>query len=320
MTVKNKILFGILISMILFTGLFCDKDHSTNTKQDQITCIDVHSQPPYPELEENVNLQGIIQDMDENNVSLSILSARVKMQYSNEVAAFAEANPDRIIAAVSLKLESMETDTGFINTLAAQVATGKFNAIAEMLLYHAQKFDNTGKSTAPEFMENPNSELVKTLINTCAQLNCPVILHIEFVSLESKYGTALRNQYMNQLKQLLTTYTNQQFVLTHVAELNPAECRDLIDNYQNIFFTTNFMDLEILMTGEPVTNYSEDDWNTLLKDHPDRFVFAFDRVFPQQWMAYAKDMNYAQEKLLDLPTSVAEAIAYDNAVLLFGLE
>ena len=40
-------------------------------------------------------------------------------------------------------------------------------------------------------------------------------------------------------------------IIIHVAELNPDECRDLIEVYNNVYFTTNFMDLELYMKMLP---------------------------------------------------------------------
>ena len=138
-------LFTVFFSIMILIGSACDKDVSTDVEQNLIVCIDTHSQPPYPEQGRNVDLPSIIQAMDDNDVSWSILSARVEMQYS------------------------------------------------------------------------------------------------------------------------------------------------------------------------------ESEWNTLFIDHPERFVFAFDRVFPNQWTHYNEDMTYFRNKISNLPNSVAKAIAYDNAMVLFNL-
>ncbi|MBI4647485.1 MAG: hypothetical protein HY738_13075 [Bacteroidia bacterium] len=136
---KTKLLFFIVIAFIWS----CKKDNSNDNNQTEpepITCIDVHSQPPYPEQGANVDLQSILTNMNSNNVARSVLSARVLMQYSDDIAEFANANPNpnKITAAVALKLTEMETsDTGFINNLSQQVSNGKYKAISEMLLYHA---------------------------------------------------------------------------------------------------------------------------------------------------------------------------------------
>lgn len=319
--VTMKIFRWVLVWGLVWGLGFCKKNDGsgdTDTSSTAITCIDVHSQPAYPELGDGVDLEGILTSMAANHVSKSILSARGDVKYTYDIASFAEANPEKIVAAVALKLTQMETDEGFYKYLGEQVNSGRFTAIAEILLYHAQKFDTDGNSTAPEKMVRPSDAKVTALINAANQLKCPLFLHIEFQSLEKAYGSSMRTTYMNELKQLFTTYPNQKFVLIHVAELSPAECRELLDAYSNVYFTTNFMDLTILMTGDPDPNYSESEWNALFKDHSIRFVFAFDRVFASQWSAYARDMNYAQKEFAKLASDVANAIGSSNAQSLWN--
>ncbi len=73
------------------------------------------------------------------------------------------------------------------------------------------------------------------------------------------------------------------------------------------------------MTGEPNTDYSEAGWNTLFEDLPDRFVFAFERVFLSQWQKYDADMAEANESLAKLSAAAAKAIAHDNASRLWNI-
>jgi predicted TIM-barrel fold metal-dependent hydrolase len=325
---RLKILFYLIVMTgIIITGWSCtdsnDSIVSTNsngTDELEFTYIDAHSQPPYPELGDSVNLESIIELMDSNNVAVSILSARQEMQYSMDIGSFAASNPDRIIAAVSLKITSMDnSDQDFLRGLSQQVESGQFTAIAEMLLYHAQKYDSEGNPVAPECFVYPSATTVQAVIDAAEQLGCPVFLHIEFESLEQLYGMDERVLFMTELEQLLTENPARAFVLPHVAELDPDECRSLIETYGNVYFTTNFTDLKIFMNGAPVTNYSEADWNALFEDHQDRFVFALERVFQSQWQAYDTDMAAIQESLSKLSESVAQAIAYNNAARLWNI-
>jgi predicted TIM-barrel fold metal-dependent hydrolase len=318
----HKVLFWlVLMSVAVMMG--CSYPVGTNSGAvdgREFTCIDAHSQPPYPELGDSVDLEGIIASMDASNVAVSILSARVEMRYSMEIASLAAAHPDRIIAAVSLKLSSMgPSDQDFMRGLSQQVQSGQFTAIAEMLLFHARKYDSQGNAVAPEIFVYPSAATVQAVIDAAEQLDCPVFLHIEFESLEQLYGVDERERFMTELEQLLRENPARAFVLTHVAELDVAECRRLIETYSNIYFTTNFIDLKNLMTGVPVTDYSEADWYALFEDHPERFIFALERVFPYQWEAYAQGMAIAQESLAKLSAAAAQAIAYDNAARLWHI-
>jgi predicted TIM-barrel fold metal-dependent hydrolase len=259
--------------------------------------------------------------MDSNDVAVSILSARGEMQYSMDIASLAASHPDQIIASVSLKLNTMDAnDQGFHAGLAQQVESGQFDSIAEMLLFHAEKFDGEGNSVAPEVFRYPSASTVQAVINAAQQLDCPVVLHIEFSSLEIFYGADERARFLIELKQLLTGSPLREFVLTHVAEMMPDQCRSLIEDHSNVYFTTNFEDLKRLMTGLPLEEYSEIDWINLFEDYPDRFIFAFERVFQNQWQLYTEDMASSQEFLAALSDPTAQAIAYDNAALLWNVD
>jgi hypothetical protein len=295
-----------------------DSCQVTVTSANEIACIDFHSQPPYPEIGDGVDLNQILPLMDANNVSVSILSARGDLKYTFEVAAFAAANPSRIVAAASTKLTGMETTNGFIDGLQLQVQSGQFQALAEILLYHSVKYDENGTPVAPEIIVTPLDERTQAYIQAARHLGCPAILHLEFQTLENLYGTARRTQFMSELKQVLAANPDWKFVLTHAAELTPAQCRGLIADYANIYFTINFRDLAALMNGEPVPNYSEADWLALFQEQPARFIFAFERVFLSQWLIYTGEMQYFREKLALLPETAAQAIARDNARSLWG--
>jgi hypothetical protein len=231
------------------------------------------------------------------------------------VADFAATSRGSIIAAVSLKVQTDGSDASFIDGMNKQVASGKFGAVGEMLLYHAEKFDTEGNSVAPEHKVLPSDAKTKAVIEMCVKQGWPIVFHIEFTSLMADYGQELQEQYMYELKQLLKTYPDQAFVLTHVAELDPDGCRDLIEVYDNVYFTTSYKDLEVLCTGEPVENYSEEEWDSLLTEHSDRFIFTHERVWTSHWNAivYSTDLEYFIEKISELPAEAAQAIACKNA-------
>ncbi len=97
-----------LMSVTAMVGCSCPGGDDSGRVDREFTYIDAHSQPPYPELGDSTDLEGIIELMDSSNVAVSILSARVEMRYSMDIASFAASHPDRIIAAVSLKLTGMD--------------------------------------------------------------------------------------------------------------------------------------------------------------------------------------------------------------------
>ena len=67
-------LMMLMLTLAALLNVYCSSDDSTSPNELPIMCIDAHSQPPYPELGDDVDLQSIINSMDVNNVSVSILS------------------------------------------------------------------------------------------------------------------------------------------------------------------------------------------------------------------------------------------------------
>ena len=60
------------------------------------------------------------------------------------------------------------------------------------------------------------------------------------------------------------------------------------------------------------------EWRALLLRFPDRFVYGSDTWVPSRWTEVKALTSEAQDWLSTLPASVAENIAYRNAVRLFG--
>lgn len=57
------------------------------------------------------------------------------------------------------------------------------------------------------------------------------------------------------------------------------------------------------------------EWKQLIADYPDRFVFAMDNVFSQNWVpsGYLKKMTRWWRALGELPDELAHAVAHGNA-------
>ena len=64
------------------------------------------------------------------------------------------------------------------------------------------------------------------------------------------------------------------------------------------------------------------DWEELIVNYPNRFIFALDNVWgAKHWKkaSYRKQMGYWRKALLRLPSPVAHAVAHGNAERLWGL-
>ncbi len=67
-----------------------------------------------------------------------------------------------------------------------------------------------------------------------------------------------------------------------------------------------------------VSNGLSVEWRELLLRYPDRFVYGSDTWVPSRWSEVKALTSEARSWLSDLPTGVAENIAYRNAERLFG--
>ena len=59
-------------------------------------------------------------------------------------------------------------------------------------------------------------------------------------------------------------------------------------------------------------------WRDLFMTYPDRFMTASDTYVTERWDSYAEVIDHHRGWLAQLPSDVGRAIAYGNAVRLFG--
>jgi predicted TIM-barrel fold metal-dependent hydrolase len=280
----------------------------------ELYLVDAHSQ-----LDEDVSDLGlIIRRMDAAGVYRTILAARSGRK-PGEVADFATQHPQRIVPSVRTKSDAFDKNpANWRKSILAQVNSGRFQAMAEMLLYHAKKGNK-----APEVRAYPEDELVKFALAAAAQRNWPFVVHIEFASLSPPE----RERFMGGFEALLSQHPQLPFLLNHVGQLQPPEAARLIKTHANFHLLTAHTTSVITRESrEPWTRMFEGDqltpaWKELMLAHPDRFVFALDNVWYRHWDAYyLEQVKQWRHALAELPPSVAHAVAHGNAERLWRLE
>ena len=279
----------------------------------EIYFIDAHSQVDH----EVADLGLILERMKEAGVARTILAARSGRR-PGEIAGFAEKSGGRIVPAVRTKSEAYNRgNPKYYDQVRQQVASGKFNAMAEILLYHAQK----GKK-APEVSVDPADERVKFTLDRAIEQGWPFVIHIEFESLDA----SARQRFMAGMEKLLAAYPDHAFLLNHLGQLDAAEVARLIGAHKNIHFLTAHANPAITrLSSEPWRDMFDGDrlapeWKELISRHPDRFVFALDNVWESHWRElYLDQMAYWRKAVADLPPPVAHAFAHGNAERLWKL-
>ena len=274
--------------------------------------IDAHSQAGSEQV-----LQRIIPLMDQAGVRRTILSARGKLK-SNDIADYAERYPGRIIASIRTKSRAYETNKkGYYKALNREVASDRFGAIAELLMYHAPK-----GTKADKVVVYPSDDQVQTALKHAREKGWPLVVHIEFASLSMDE----RTKFMELLQKMLNNHPKHPFAVIHMGQLGANDVRRLIESHNNAYFMTSHTNpVAISNSNHPWTNMFKGEvlapeWEELVVKYPDRFILAFDNVWSDQWGDFfLREAEYWQKAFAVLPKHVAHAIAHGNAERLWNI-
>jgi hypothetical protein len=311
------------ISFLFFSFFLISINISVNAAE--IPFIDAHSQA-----DKDISFKEILRLMDNADVSHTILSLRGQRQ-TGQLLSFALRYPGRITPSVRTKGNAYVGNKigKFKIFLKKQANNPQFRAMAELLLWHAEKTKAPGVTREPSTIEkpplvvvHPDDPRVKIALNIAIEKNWPFILHIEFVASGSD-----RDIFMSKLRVLLHQYPNHPFVLIHMGQLQAEEIKHLISSHPNIYFITSKSNpiRGSMPSGEAVVNLFRGsslalEWKDLIIKYPDRFIFGIDNTWAEDWQKkYVKQVNLWRKALKELPDEVAHAVAHRNAELLWRL-
>jgi len=301
-----KLISSLFAILLLNSVTAISADFST------LYLIDAHSQIGNEQV-----LKKIIPLMDQAGVRRTILSGRSKLT-SSDIASFAEQHPDRITASVRTKGSAyIENRSGYHKSLKRDVNSGRFGAIAELLMYHARK----GKK-ASEIIVYPDDQRVQATLGMAKKKGWPLVLHIEFESLSGNQKT----RFMEKLEALLTRNPKHPFIMIHMGQLRLKEVRRLIQSHKNVYFMTSHTNpVAVSKSKQPWTPMFKGDvlapeWKELVIKHPNKFVLAFDNVWPDHWGEfYLQEVQYWWKAFSALPSKVSHAVAHGNAERLWKI-
>lgn len=180
---RRQIVSALILFLFftLFSGL---------TQAEELYFVDAHSQ-----IDKKVKDIGLVlKRMSENNVQKTLLSARGK-RHDSDIARLARNSGGRVIASIRTKGGKYTQDKPrFYLKLKKQSNNGKFGAIAEVIMYHAQKGHK-----AEEVEIYPSDDRVQAALAAAKSNNWPFVAHIEFAAL----GRDKRKRYMKEFEALL---------------------------------------------------------------------------------------------------------------------
>lgn len=303
------------IHILFLAAIFCIATSQVAISA-EIPIIDTHSQ-----VDHKIKLNKIIELMDKAGVSKTILSARGKVT-PEMILEFAQGNPERIIPALRTKGNPYSKNTiKFYKLLKKQSKMAGFKAIAEVIMWHAQKGNK-----AEKVVVDPDDKRVNSALKIALEKDWPFIVHIEFAASGSQ-----RQTFMNKFEKMLRNYPQHPFVLIHMGQLSLEEVTRLITEHQNIYFITAHTNpISLNQSQQPWVNmfsgsifrgYKLDQkWKETIIKYSDRFILGFDNVFQEHWGEfYLDEVKLWKKVFTELPEDVAHKLAHKNAELLWNL-
>ena len=275
--------------------------------------VDAHSQVDH----QIDDLALILKRMDEAGVHKTILAARGRRPHS-DIADMASTYPERIIGAIRAKGRIYVNDSPkFYKKLRKRVRSGNYSAMAELLIYHAQK-----GSKADEVHVSLTDPRVGAVLQACLEQGWPMYLHIEFASLHG----GKRKEVMNELESFVDAQPTHPFILTHMGQLGMDDVKRLLEKHSNLYFMAAHTNPVLTsQSNQPWTDMFEGDflkadWKQLMNQYPDRFIFALDNVWERHWQEFYPEQIAIWRKALEkLPAEVAHKFAHGNAERLWRL-
>jgi predicted TIM-barrel fold metal-dependent hydrolase len=277
-------------------------------------------------MDSGVDQETIIKLMNRGGVYRTILAARSGIR-PRAIVQFAKAYPERIIPSVTTKMwgyvfESKARHKKYYRALGKQVRSGKFRAMAEVLMWHS----GCPNDKCPSVIVRSGDKRVRAALKAALAKGWPFVVHIEFGSLSGSW----MSRFMGDLKGMLDANPEHPFALIHMGQLEPGEVRKLIEAHKNIYFLaahSNAIAAAAAAGAKPWVDMFKGEklapaWRKLAIEYPGRFVFAFDNV----WGGKHWDMDYYMAQieiwrsaLSDLPKKMAYAIAHGNAERLWKI-
>ena len=284
---------------------------------DELPIIDAHSQA-----DTQIDFDEILELMNEARVSRTILALRGQRK-PGELIAFAARHGDRITPAVRSKggpynRNELQKFKKFLNK---RLKMPGFAAMAEVLMYHAEKRSRGGRVIAPQIVVHPDDQRVRFALAKAIKRNWPFIAHIEFASIGADRGL-----FMAKFEDMLRQNPGHPFVLIHMGQLKAKDVSRLIAAHPNIhFITAHTNPVTVSRSSEPWVDQFDGDslaaeWKELYLRHPDRFILGFDNVWARHWKKlYVEQVALWRRALKELPDTVAHAVAHGNAERLWNL-
>jgi hypothetical protein len=117
---------------------------------------------------------------------------------------------------------------------------------------------------------------------------------------------------VDAVERIFRQYPDARVLWAHSGFERPDAVRDLLRKHKNLWCDLAFRS-EHGSTGKVPA-----DWRALFVEFPDRFMVGTDTFTPERWHYVAEHANWSRAWLSDLPSPLAERIAWRNGEALFA--
>lgn len=143
-----------------------------------------------------------------------------------------------------------------------------------------------------------------------AEADLPVVRRV--VQLAKQHGLMLHvHSDADALERIYRQDPQARILWAHAGFADPLGVRAMLRRHPNLWADLSFRG-EISVDGRVVAA-----WREVFLEFPDRFLVGTDTHIPQRWSEVGAHASWARQWLADLPSQVAERIAYKNGEVLF---
>jgi predicted TIM-barrel fold metal-dependent hydrolase len=133
------------------------------------------------------------------------------------------------------------------------------------------------------------------------------------VELAKQYGLMLHaHSDADAIERLFRQYPDARILWAHSGFESPERVREMLGRHRNLWADLAFR------SDHGAGGKVSAEWRTAFLEFPDRFMVGTDTFVPERWHYVPEHAAWARGWLADLPTEVAERIAWKNGEALFG--
>jgi predicted TIM-barrel fold metal-dependent hydrolase len=133
------------------------------------------------------------------------------------------------------------------------------------------------------------------------------------VELAKQYGLMLHaHSDADAIERLFRQYPEARILWAHSGFEQPERVREMLRKHRNLWADLAFRSDQA--SGGKVSP----EWRAAFLEFPDRFMVGTDTFVPERWHYVPEHATFSRGWLADLPTEVAERIAWKNGEALFG--